>query len=38
MKAAILVAAGSLLGSATAGMHTMKLKKVPLSEQLVSRE
>jgi saccharopepsin len=34
MKAAILVAAGSLLGSATAGMHTMKLKKVPLSEQL----
>lgn len=35
MKAAILVAAGSLLGSANAGVHKMKLQKVPLSEQLV---
>jgi len=34
MKAAILVAAGSLLGSANAGVHKMKLQKVPLSEQL----
>jgi saccharopepsin len=34
MKTAILLAAGSLLGSATAGVHKMKLKKVPLSEQL----
>jgi len=34
MKAAILVAAASLLGSANAGVHKMKLKKVPLSEQL----
>jgi hypothetical protein len=35
MKTAIFLAAGSLLGSATAGVHKMKLKKVPLSEQLV---
>ncbi|KAF2273912.1 aspartyl proteinase [Westerdykella ornata] len=34
MKAAILLAAGSLLGPASAGVHKMKLKKVPLSEQL----
>ncbi|KAF2799906.1 aspartyl proteinase [Melanomma pulvis-pyrius CBS 109.77] len=34
MKTATLLAAGSLLGSATAGVHRMKLKKVPLSEQL----
>jgi saccharopepsin len=34
MKTAILLAAGSLLGSATAGKHSLKLKKVPLSEQL----
>jgi len=36
MKTAIFLAAGSLLGSATAGVHKMKLKKIPLSEQLVS--
>lgn len=34
MKTAIFLAAGSLLGSANAGVHKMKLKKVPLSEQL----
>ncbi|KAF2000542.1 aspartyl proteinase [Amniculicola lignicola CBS 123094] len=34
MKTAILVAAGSLLGGANAGVHKMKLKKIPLSEQL----
>jgi saccharopepsin len=36
MKTSILLAAGSLMGAANAGMHRMKLKKVPLSEQLVS--
>ena len=36
MKNAILLAAGALLGSASAGVHKMKLQKVPLSEQLVS--
>lgn len=30
------MAAGALLGSASAAVHKMKLKKVPLSEQLVS--
>lgn len=30
------MAAGALFGSASAGVHKMKLKKVPLSEQLVS--
>lgn len=34
MKTALLLAAGSLLGSASAGVHKMKLKKIPLSEQL----
>ncbi|TKA61654.1 hypothetical protein B0A49_10581 [Cryomyces minteri] len=34
MKGAFLLAAGALLGSASAGVHKMKLKKVPLSEQL----
>jgi len=34
MKGALLLAAGTLLGSASAGVHKMKLKKVPLSEQL----
>ncbi|KAJ9648881.1 aspartic proteinase precursor [Coniosporium apollinis] len=34
MKTAALLAAGALLGSASAGVHKMKLKKVPLSEQL----
>ena len=35
MKGALLTAA-VLLGSAQAGVHKMKLKKIPLSEQLVS--
>lgn len=30
-----LIAAAALLGSAQAGVHKMKLNKVPLSEQLV---
>ncbi|KAL5401796.1 Vacuolar protease A [Paraphaeosphaeria minitans] len=34
MKTSILLAAGSLMGAASAGVHKMKLKKVPLSEQL----
>lgn len=34
MKTSILLAAGSLLTSASAGVHKMKLTKVPLSEQL----
>ncbi|KAL2354332.1 putative vacuolar protease A [Cryomyces antarcticus] len=34
MKGAFLLAAGALLGSVSAGVHKMKLKKVPLSEQL----
>lgn len=34
MKGALLTAA-VLLGSAQAGVHKMKLKKIPLSEQLV---
>lgn len=36
MKGSSLMAAGALFGSASAGVHKMKLKKVPLSEQLVS--
>lgn len=36
MKGALLTAAAALLGSAHAGVHKMKLKKIPLSEQLVS--
>jgi hypothetical protein len=35
MKGALLGAAAVLLGSANAGVHKMKLKKIPLSEQLV---
>jgi hypothetical protein len=35
MKGALLTAA-ALLGAAEAGVHKMKLQKVPLSEQLVS--
>jgi hypothetical protein len=31
-----LIAAAMLLGSASAGVHKMKLQKIPLSEQLVS--
>ncbi|CAD0094611.1 unnamed protein product [Aureobasidium mustum] len=34
MKGSSLMAAGALFGSASAGVHKMKLKKVPLSEQL----
>lgn len=34
MKSALLAAA-ALLGSAQAGVHKMKLQKIPLSEQLV---
>ncbi|KAI5204653.1 Asp-domain-containing protein [Aureobasidium subglaciale] len=34
MKGSSLIAAGALFGSASAGVHKMKLKKVPLSEQL----
>jgi saccharopepsin len=34
MKTSILLAAGSLATSASAGVHKMKLNKVPLSEQL----
>ena len=37
MKYTSAVAAAALLGSASAGVHKMKLKKVPLSEQFVSR-
>lgn len=36
MKSSILLAA-STLGSAMAGIHRMPLKKMPLTEQLVSR-
>jgi hypothetical protein len=38
MKYTSAVAAAALLGSASAGVHKMKLKKVPLSEQFVSGE
>jgi saccharopepsin len=34
MKSASFIAATALLGSASAGVHKMKLKKIPLSEQL----
>jgi hypothetical protein len=34
MKSA-LIAAAALVGSAQAGVHKMKLQKVPLAEQLV---
>jgi saccharopepsin len=35
MKGALLGAAAVLLGSAQAGVHKMKLKKISLAEQLV---
>ena len=35
MKSAVAVAATALLGTASAAVHSMKLKKVPLAEQLV---
>jgi len=34
MKGALLTAAAALLGSAQAGVHKMKLKKIPLADQL----
>ncbi|KAI9878318.1 MAG: Vacuolar protease A [Pleopsidium flavum] len=34
MKNALILAAGALLGSVSAGVHKMKLQKIPLSEQL----
>ena len=36
MRNTVLFAAGALLGSVSAGVHKMKLQKVPISEQLVS--
>ena len=36
MKSVFFLAASLLLGGASAKMHQLKLKKVPLSEQLVS--
>lgn len=36
MKTTFALAAGALLGLANAGVHKMKLQKVPLSKQLVS--
>lgn len=38
MKTAILLAAGALASPAIAGVHKMKLQKVPLSEQLVRQQ
>lgn len=38
MKASILVAATTLLGTSMAGIHKMPLKKVPLSEQLAHHD
>jgi saccharopepsin len=38
MKYTSAVAAAALLGSAEAGIHRMKLQKVPLSEQFVSND
>lgn len=37
MKNNVAIAAAALLGAANAGMHRMKLEKVPLEDQLVSR-
>lgn len=36
MRTVSLLAASALLGSASAGVHKLKLNKVPLSEQFVS--
>lgn len=36
MKGSSMLAASGLLGAASAGVHKMKLNKVPLSQQLVS--
>jgi saccharopepsin len=38
MKSVSLLAAAVLLGSATAKVHKLKLDKVSLSEQFVSRQ
>jgi len=38
MKNNVAIAAAALLGAANAGMHRMKLQKVPLEEQLVSQD
>lgn len=35
MKGGPFIAASALLGTASAGLHRMKLEKIPLSEQLV---
>jgi hypothetical protein len=35
MRTTGLLAAGALLGSASAGVHKLKLQKISLSEQLV---
>ena len=37
MKRDLMLAAAAMLGSASAGVHKMKLQKIPLSEQLVCR-
>ena len=36
MRTDWVVAAGALMGLAEAGVHKMKLQKIPLSKQLVS--
>ena len=36
MRSDFFVAAAALLGAADAGIHRMKLQKVPLEDQLVS--
>ena len=36
MKTSIFLAAAALAASSEAGVHKMKLKKIPLSDQLVS--
>lgn len=38
MKYSLALAAAALLGSVNAGVHKMKLQKIPLSEQLVRLE
>jgi hypothetical protein len=35
MKGDLILALAAVLGCASAGVHKMKLKKIPLSEQLV---
>ena len=36
MRNSLLLAAGVLAGSASAGIHKMKLQKIPIAEQFVS--